>query len=129
MPALRIEYYRSTSGREPVRKFLDGLPVLDRALCEQVIDYLRRTEGNRSPVRRGRDREPADRRGYVADGIWELRVTFRGVEYRILYVTQEGVSMLLHAFIKKTQETPKRELDLARHRIAEMKGGGYRDGQ
>jgi|SRR5579884_625522 len=119
MPALRIEYYRSTSGREPVRKFLDGLPVLDRALCEQVIDYLRCGELDQRPRHRG----------YVADGIWELRVTFRGVEYRILYVTQEGVSMLLHAFIKKTQETPKRELDLARHRIAEMKGGGYRDGQ
>jgi len=31
------------------------------------------------------------------------------------------VSIILHSFIKKTQKTPKKEIDLARKRMQEVK--------
>jgi phage-related protein len=66
--------------------------------------------------------------GLGTDGIWpmaygELRITFQGVEYRILYIVEAGTAVLLHGFVKKSQETPKRALDLARERIANRKEG------
>ncbi len=107
MPAVGIEYYRTGSGREPVREFLASQPSLARALCEAVIEYLRTGEIDARPRHRA----------YLADGIWELRITFQGVEYRILYVVDAGTAVLLHGFIRKTRQTPKRAIDLAKKRI------------
>jgi phage-related protein len=51
----------------------------------------------------------------VQEGMFELRV--RGVqEARILYVFHKNSIVLLHAFIKKSQKIPKRELRVALQR-------------
>jgi phage-related protein len=60
----------------------------------------------------------------LGDGLFELRP--RGGEGigRALYcfVVNQRV-IVLHAFIKKTQETPERELRLARSRMKEVSNG------
>jgi phage-related protein len=57
----------------------------------------------------------------MGDGLFELRP--RGSEGigRVFYcfVVDQHV-IVLHAFIKKTQETPERELKLARRRMKEV---------
>lgn len=113
MPALRIEYFRTGPGHEPVREFLDTLPNLASAMCERVIGYLRSGEIDQRPRHRA----------YLGGGISELRVTFQGVEYRLLYTVDGGTAVLLHGFVKKTQQTPKRVLRLAKQRAAALKGG------
>lgn len=53
----------------------------------------------------------------VASGVREIRIHAEN-EYRILYVAGfEEALFVLHAFAKKTQKTPKRDLDLARERF------------
>jgi phage-related protein len=60
----------------------------------------------------------------LGDGLFELRP--RGPEGigRVLYcfVVQKCI-VVLHAFAKKTQETPERELRLARNRMKEVSNG------
>jgi phage-related protein len=50
---------------------------------------------------------------HVANGLLELRI--RGTcEIRIFYCFHTNKAILLHAFIKKTQKTPEKELTAAR---------------
>ncbi|MBA2598253.1 MAG: type II toxin-antitoxin system RelE/ParE family toxin [Chloroflexia bacterium] len=55
-------------------------------------------------------------RDYLGDSIWELRISFGRLQYRILYTVDAGVATLLDGFNKKSQRTPKRRLDLAKSR-------------
>lgn len=57
----------------------------------------------------------------MGGGLFELRP--RGPEGigRVIYCTRVGRKIvILHVFIKKTEETPKRELDIARRRLREI---------
>ena len=60
----------------------------------------------------------------MGSGLFELRC--RGPEGigRAFYCTLKGNSIvILHAFIKKTQETPVPELKVARRRLKEVRNG------
>lgn len=59
--------------------------------------------------------------GVVAPGVHELRVKDRAGIYRVFYLTKLKESVLVfHAFTKKTQETPKHEIEVGRKRLKEM---------
>jgi phage-related protein len=52
--------------------------------------------------------------------LWEVRSSLsRGRIARVLFCVEQGRMMLLHAFIKKTQKTPQRDIDLALKRKRE----------
>jgi phage-related protein len=53
--------------------------------------------------------------------LWELRLTGRGGIARALYVTAVGRRVVLvRAFVKKTQKTPRSEIELALQRAKEV---------
>ena len=53
----------------------------------------------------------------VDPGVREIRIRV-GNEYRILYIAGfEDVLFILHAFVKKTQRTSRRDIELARERF------------
>lgn len=57
----------------------------------------------------------------VAHGVHELRVKDRAGQYRLFYFVKHKDSLLVfHFFKKKTQETPKNELKIAKRRLGEM---------
>ncbi|MDO9287450.1 MAG: type II toxin-antitoxin system RelE/ParE family toxin [Thermodesulfovibrionales bacterium] len=65
---------------------------------EWIVDYYRDTKG-KEPVR-------------------ELRIKDRQGAVRILYFTYSGKRfILLHGFIKKTEKTPEREIEIAEKRM------------
>ena len=57
----------------------------------------------------------------VAQGVEELRVRDKAGAYRTFYFTrsQRGI-LIFHAFVKKAQKTPRREIELGRKRLQEM---------
>lgn len=58
------------------------------------------------------------------DGLFELRPRGRSGIGRAFYCFLLGKRVVvLHAFVKKSQETPDRELRLARKRLKELQGG------
>ena len=58
--------------------------------------------------------------GNLKSGIWEVRTRLPNRIARVLFTTFEGEAVLLHGFIKKSQETPLHELRLARRRKREL---------
>jgi phage-related protein len=57
----------------------------------------------------------------VGKGVEELRLKDASGQYRVFYVARLAVGVLVfHAFIKKTRETPQREIELARVRLKEL---------
>lgn len=70
----------------------------------------------------GLDALPAHWIKHLDGKIWELRLQGRDVIGRALYVTATGRRVVvLRAFVKKTQATPPRELELARQRMKEVR--------
>lgn len=56
----------------------------------------------------------------IGAGVREIRIHHRG-QYRVIYVaSHKGSLVVLHAFQKKTQRTPKREIALAAKRFKEL---------
>ena len=54
---------------------------------------------------------------HLEDGIFELRVKFSSNITRTLYFFAKGKRIILtNGFVKKTQKTPKKEIDLAKKR-------------
>ena len=50
--------------------------------------------------------------------IWELRIKHSSILFRILFFTiKDGKFVLLHGFRKKTNKTPKKELNIAFKRM------------
>ncbi|MEM7737051.1 MAG: type II toxin-antitoxin system RelE/ParE family toxin [Deinococcota bacterium] len=58
----------------------------------------------------------------LGDGLFELRVKARdGIARVFYYVVIEQCIVMLHVFIKKSQKTPKKEVDVAGKRMKEVK--------
>jgi phage-related protein len=57
----------------------------------------------------------------IAPGVHELRIRGEGVTVRIFYY-MSGINSIIvfHAFQKKSQKTPSREINLARQRLHEV---------
>jgi phage-related protein len=52
--------------------------------------------------------------------LWELRSHGPSQQHRVIYVAISGQRLLLlHAFTKKTAQTPRREIALAEERLAD----------
>ena len=56
----------------------------------------------------------------IGQGVKEIRIHVEG-EFRVLYVAKyEEAIYVLHAFQKKAQKTPKRDIDIAKTRFREL---------
>lgn len=103
-----IDYYS-----EDVRQEIAAMPVGIRAAYVRLTELLEEF---------GLDlRMPHSRA--MGGGLFELRPRGREGIARVFYCTMVGRRIVvLHSCIKKTQETPKRELDIARKRQKEVCG-------
>ncbi len=58
---------------------------------------------------------------HVTGPLWEMRMAGRDRISRVLYVTLPGKRVVVvRVFIKKTQNIPRREIELALHRAKEV---------
>ena len=107
---MRIRYYRSARGDEPVRDYIAALPARERDDWDEVLMLLG-LFGLDAPVSLRQ-----------LDGkLWEIRVG----RHRVAYVIVRGPEMvLLHAFNKKQgQRTARGDLDVAVRRAKDVLGG------
>jgi phage-related protein len=57
----------------------------------------------------------------LGGGLWEIRSSVTGNRIaRVIFCVAHDRMVLLHGFIKKTQKTPRQELDLAHKRRREV---------
>ena len=97
---------------ETVQAELDTLPMDIRARLIRLSRYIQQV-GLESL------REPHVK--HLHDKLWEMRLTGSDGIARALYVTALGRRVIIvRAFVKKTQKTPKAEIDLALKRAKEV---------
>ena len=102
----KILLFETNRGEKPVEKFINSLDPNTIAKVIHNIDLLEKY-GNLL-------RMPHSRR--LVKDLYELRVKGKE-EIRILYTFKSRNIYLLHAFKKKSQKTPKREMAKALKRI------------
>lgn len=105
-----IEFYETKSGRRPVQKFIDSLSEKARAKVLRDLDLLAEFGLKlRAPFVKDITNVPK---------LKELRTKFGSDNYRIFYFAFTGRKfILLHGFIKKTRQTPRREIQTAANRM------------
>lgn len=102
---MEIKFYEDQTGRVPVKEFLDGLDIKMRQKMLRSIQALQDMGISlRMPLSES-----------LEDGIFELRAKSGTNISRVMYFFIIGNrSVLTHGFIKKTQKTPRRELQRAK---------------
>jgi phage-related protein/DNA-binding XRE family transcriptional regulator len=100
-----LELYVDERGKSPVEAFLDSLDTKTRARFRWSMEQSR--------VRNVQAREPLVR--HLEGDLWESREESRTNIYRVVYFFFSGRRIvLLHGFQKKSQRTPRGELETAR---------------
>ena len=113
----KIDFYKTVSGVSPVNEFLDELRLKKetskdaRVQYNQAIRAIRELEKNGTNV-------SIDIAKQIEDEIWELRP---GKNRVFFFYYERGTYILLHQYVKKTQKTPRREINRAKFEMNDYK--------
>ena len=105
-----IEFYETEDGKRPIWDFLEALRLKAptnkdaRIQHKQASLYIELLQQNGTHMN-------AEITKHLDDGIWELRPGNNRVFY---FFYQNDTYVLLHQFRKKSQKTPKREIEKAK---------------
>lgn len=105
-----IEFYETEDGKCPIWDFLEALRLKAptnkdaRVQHKQASLYIELLQQNGTHMN-------AEITKHLDDGIWELRPGNNRVFY---FFYQNDTYVLLHQFRKKSQKTPKREIEKAK---------------
>lgn len=103
---LEVHFFRTEKGSEPVREWLRELPEEDKKIIGEDIKTVQFGWPLGMPL--------VDSLG---DGLWEIRIRLSGNRIaRVIFFLDQNMMILVNGFIKKTQRTPQKELELARKR-------------
>ena len=118
-----IRFYRDPNGVQPAKEFLKNLQNQNsknaRIQVKQIASYItllqeRGLSLNKNIIDKVNEKY----------NIWELRPGCN----RVLFAAWiDGMFVLLHAFPKKTQKTPKREIDQAIREVKDLRERGLND--
>ena len=100
MPQTKVVFYKEPGGSVPVLQWLDGLPAKVQLKCLAKVERLKQ-EGHELR------RPEAD---LLRDKIHELRASFQGVHYRILYFFHGNVAAVVSHGITKEDRVPPVEI-------------------
>ena len=100
---IEVAFFETVSGHSPVREWIRELPRDDRRRIGEDIKAVEFGWPIGMPTCRSLGR-----------GLYEVRSTLKDRIARVMFLIDGGEKFLLHAFIKKSQATPKGDMDIAR---------------
>jgi phage-related protein len=106
---LRVLFFKTESGNEPVREWLRSLLPEERKIIGEDIKTAQFGWPLGLPLIRKLDRD-----------LWEVRSTLPGRIARTIFTVSSDVMVLLHGFVKKSQQIPETDLKLAKRRLAQL---------
>lgn len=110
---MKVKYYLTSSGRSPVEEFLVEQSQEIRSDYLDTIILLEEGQGLTMPLSRNLSS--------IHKGLHELRLKDRTGAYRFFYFIKKADAIyFVHAFKKKTQELPQKEIDVVLKRIKEV---------
>ena len=105
-----LVFWRSATGREPVREWLNELPRQDKRTIGRDIAKVQFGWPVGLPLCRA-----------LSGGLWEARSSLPSKrEARVFFGFHDGILIALHAIIKKTRKVPAGDLALAIQRLKEV---------
>lgn len=105
-----VRFYQETSGKVPVLEWLKEFNKEERKVIDRDIKYTQYTWPWKMPLIKP-----------MGAGLFEIRIKLKNRQARIFYVLHEGVIVLLHGIVKKTQKTPANDLETAQKRAKQIK--------
>ena len=108
-PILDVVFYKTEAGNEPVREWLKSLLREDRKTIGEDLKTAQYGWPLGMPLIRKIER-----------GLWEVRSTISTGIARVFFTVADGMMILLHGFVKKSQKTPQNELEAARRRLRNL---------
>ena len=116
-----IYFYKDKHGNQPV---LDYMRELARNNSKDSRIKLNKLNDYSELLSQHGTRAGQTYIKHLDEEIWELRP----LRDRILFVAWlDGCFVLLHPFVKKTQKTPRREIEKAKRELQDLKERGLRD--
>ncbi len=109
-PILSVVFYRTEAGHEPVREWLKDLKREDRKAIGQDLKTAQYGWPLGMPLIRK-----------LEPGLWEVRSHISQGIARVVFTVEDGLMVLLHGFVKKSQKSPPEELKTARQRLARLR--------
>jgi phage-related protein len=107
---IALVFFRTSAGNEPVREWLEELPVEDRRAIGRDLERVQHRWPVGMPLARP-----------LGKGLWEVRTTLASHRIaRVIFCFHDEELVALNGFIKKTRETPQAELDVALSRKKEL---------
>lgn len=106
---LEVYFYCETNGHEPVRKWLKSLNKEIRSIIGKDVCTIQEGWPLGMPLLRS-----------LGAGFWEIRSTIPNGIARIIFITKESRMILLHGFIKKTEKSPVKEIEIAKRRAKNL---------
>lgn len=99
-----LEFYETKQGKSPAEDFIRAMSAKAKAKFFQIANLLKEHGPEvRMPYSR-----------FLEDGIFEARVIVGNDSSRVLYFFMEGQRVIFtNGFVKKTQKTPRREIETA----------------
>jgi phage-related protein len=110
LPRLTVRFFRESTGTEPVRDWLKGLPSAEMREIGADIKTVQFGWPIGMPV--------VD---HIEGEIWEVRTRLATRLARVLFTLDRDVMVLLHGFIKKERKTPRADLELAKQRLKKIR--------
>lgn len=119
-----VEFYEKSNGKSEIWDFLENLRLKAKASKDariqyrQVSLYIQLLQDNGTHL-------PENITKHIEENIWELRPGNNRVFY---FYYENNTFVLLHTFRKKTQKTPRREIEkakLERDDYLAQKGANY----
>jgi phage-related protein len=103
-----IRFYETETGNTPVVDFLESLSIKENAKVTWTLNLV--------------ETLPVIPKQYMkklvgSSDIWEVRILYSGNIFRILcFFDGDDLIVLNHAFRKKTQKTPRKDIKVAEQR-------------
>jgi phage-related protein len=113
---IKVAFYKTPVGNEPVRDWLKDLPQDERKTIGEDIKAVEIAWPVGVPLVKKLDAD-----------LWEVRTKLPNRISRVFFTVWQDFMVLLHSIIKKSQKTPKEDLDLAKKRRNEVFKGGIDD--
>lgn len=111
IPRFQAPFNKTSTGNEPVREWLFSLPEDEKKTIGEDIKTVQFGCPIGMPVARKADRD-----------LWEVRSNLQNKIARVLFTDEGSQIVLLHGLIKKSQKLPQKDLELAKRRLANLRG-------
>jgi len=104
---IKVIFYKSDTGFEPVKAWLKKQSKKDKKILGEDIMTVQFRWPLGMPLVRS-----------LGKGLHEIRSNLSDNRIaRVLFCVKAGLIILLHGFVKKTQQIPPKEIEIARQRM------------